>query len=458
MNIIRAAREAIERRMTVADFDSVLDMLASGGAPSYTGKLVSPRNALSVAAVWACVNVLSDDWATLPLNVYRWLQPGIQREEARDHYLWPLLLDQANPRMSAFRFQKTMMTWLELWGNAFAEIEISGRGQITALWPWRADRVKVWQEDPNDVRSKIWYSYIPLERQNQPITLDEDHILHLRNTSIDGISGMSPIEVHRQAIALAMAMQEHAGRFYANGAMIKTVVTHPSHLNEKSLESLKESLKTYTGLANSWRTMILEEGMSMENIGMPMKDAQYVESQGLSGADICRIYKVPPHRVGYLDRATFSNIEQQSMDYVCYTLAPIAANWTGEVHCSMLSSKERQTIFVEPDFTNLLMGDHAARAAYYTALTNCSAISPDEIRRREGYNSLPGGVGKMPRAPLNTIPLSQAVAPSGNGNKLTGLAMELLKIALANEMQESAQLPAKTNGKLLLPEPMEGVQ
>src|SRR5882724_950250 len=185
MNIIRATRQAIEQRMTIADFDSILDMIAAGGAPTYTGKAVSPKSAMSVAACWDCVNVLADDLATLPFLTYQWLKAGESRDEARQHYLWDLLYHEVNPRMTAFRFKKVMETWRNLWGNAYAEIEINGRGQVTALWPLRSDRVSVWSADPSDPRAPIWYQYTPINRNIDPINIPEDRMLHIRHTSMD---------------------------------------------------------------------------------------------------------------------------------------------------------------------------------------------------------------------------------------------------------------------------------
>jgi HK97 family phage portal protein len=396
--------------MSISDFDSILDMIAGGGAPSYTGKLVGPASAMGVSAFWGCVNVLADDFATLPMEAYQWIEPGVSRSQARDHYLWPLFTEEANPRMSSHRFKRQMETWRNVWGNCYAEIETNGRGQVIALWPWHPDRVKVWLETPGDVRSEVYYSYVPSDRTKKPITLSSDHILHVRGTSINGITGMSPIEVHRQTLALGMAMQEHSGRFYGNGATIKGVLQHPGKLSPKAEASLRESLDKYKGLSNSHRMMILEEGMTFAQSAMPLKDAQYIESENLNGENIARIMKVPQHRIGLLARSTNNNIVQQSMEYVQYSLGPNAANWVSEVHCSLLSARERNSVFLVPDYNYLLAGDPATRAALYTVLANTGAFSPDDIRHGEGKNPLSGGIGKTPRTSLNTAPLDSEAA------------------------------------------------
>ncbi len=409
--LVRSTRQAIERRMSLSDFDAILDMLASGGSPSYTGKMVGPRNAMGVIAVWDCVSILADDFAALPLPVNRWIEPGVSREQARDHYLWHLFMEEANPHLSAFEFKQSMEAWRNLWGNCYAEMEMNGRGQIVNLWPWRPDRVKVWLENPNDPRSNVWYSYIPMNTNQKPITLPADRMFHVRNISLDGIVGMSPIEVHRQTLGISMAQTENRGRFYGNGMTVKGSLTHPGKISDKALNSLKDSMKEYTGLQNSHRLLILEEGMEYKDVGMKMDDAQWVEDNKMTGHDICRIFKMPLHKVGYMEDATNNNIEQLSIDYVACTRIPIDTNWCGRIHHSMLSARDMKTIFVDPDYSKLMMADATARAAYYNAMKYI--LSPDQILNKEGYNPLPNGLGKFPRVPLNTAPMDSEAAKTG---------------------------------------------
>lgn len=408
MNLVRAIRQVVERRMSISDFDSVLDMLtgAGNGGPTYTGKLVNPKSAMGVSAFWGCVNVLADDFATLPVLPYRWIEPGISREEARDHYLWPLFTEEANARMSSHDFKKQMETWRNVWGNCYAEIETNGRGQVTALWPWHPERVKVWMTDPNDVRSRVNYTYVPSDRTIKPITLDQDRILHVRGTSLDGITGLSPVTVFRNTLALREAKTEFSGRFYSNGAQIKGVLTTAGKLTDKGEQSIREQMTDkYRGLSNAHRLMILSEGLTYAPTTMPLADAQFIESMNLDDEDIARIMKVPQHRIGLLARSTNNNIVQQSMEYVQYTLGPNAANWCGRAHCSLLSARERNSVFLQPDYNYLLAGDPQTRAALYTVLSATGSYSPDDIRHGEGKNPLPGGIGKTPRVQLNTAPL-----------------------------------------------------
>lgn len=407
--------------MSISDFDGILDMIAGGGQPSYTGKLVSPRNSLGIDAVWACVNGLAGDYATLPMVPYRWGElvtkdepdgtksvisgPGVTKYEARDHYLWPLMTEQANPRMSAWRFKFVMETWRQLWGNAYGLIDMNGRGQVTAIWPIRADRVKVWVEDPNDIRSRIWYAFVPSDRNIAPVIIDEDHMLHIRGISLDGVTGLSPIEVHRQSLGLPLAMTEFAGRFYSNGATMGGALTHPGKLGEKAMKSLRESLDDkHRGLSQAHKLLILEEGMTYNKIAMPQEDAQFIETWGLNNESIARIFGFPGYRIGLKD-PTNNNIEQLAKEYILYRLGPNAANWAGEIHCSLLSARERDSVFVAPDYSYQLVPDAAARATLYQMLGNQGALSADDMRHSEGKNPLPGGIGRTPRVQSNTIEL-----------------------------------------------------
>lgn len=405
MNLVTATRRAIERRMSISDFDSVLDMIAGGGTPSYTGKLIGPSNAMAIPTFWSCVKALGDDFATLPMEPFEWVEPGVSKREARDHYLWPLLTEEANPRMSSWDFKQQMEVWRNVWGNCYAYVDTNGRGQVTALWPWRPDRVKVWLRDPNDFRSELVYAYVPLDRSQKPIVAPAERMLHVRNMSLDGLVGLSTVQVFRHTLGLAEAQTEFAGRFYGNGATVKGVITTPGKLGVKGEQNLRESIEQYRGLSNAHRMLLLEEGVTYTPQTMPLNDAQFIESMGFTGEDIARILMMPQHRVGLLAHATNNNIVQMAMEYVQFTLGTNAANWQGRLHCSLLSARERDSIALFPDYNYLLAGDPNMRAALYTVLANTGAFGADDIRHREGENPLKGGIGKTPRVPLNTVPL-----------------------------------------------------
>lgn len=402
MNLVRRAAQQVGAGLSLSDFDRVLDAMY-GGQPSYTGKLVSQQNSLAVSAVWGCVNVLSGDIATLPFLTYRYVKDG--REPAKDHYLWNLLLQEANPELTAFRFKQIMQAWLCLWGNAFAEIEISGRGQVVALWPWRPDRVTVWREGGQF--GPLMYTY--KTKGNKSFTVPHDRMLHLRGMGTDGVMGLSPIEVHRQTVGISMAIQEHTGRFYANGARPLGVIEHPNKMSPKALESLKQSWATsHEGLSNAHRVAILEEGVKYTEVGMKMVDAQYIETAGLNEKDIARIYNVPQHRLGIGEAPSNNVVEQRALEYVQFTMQPLATNWHQEIEHSLLSAREQRSIIVRPNFRSLLRGDHAAMGTFIANLWGRGIISADEAREEFlDMNPLPGGIGKDTYVPVNMAPAGE---------------------------------------------------
>ncbi len=322
MNLVRRMSQQLERRMSLSDLDHMMDQ-ALDGVPTYTGKLVSQDTALRVSAVWACVNGRASDWAKAPLRTFSRL-PGAEGgaynavEPATQHYLWSLLQHEANPLMTAWRFKHLMQSWLDLAGNAYAEIEMNGRGQVTALWPWRPDRVKIYRMGLTP-DAPLVYEYTMQDQTK--VRLPYTHVLHLRGLSMDGIMGLSPIEYHKQTVGLSMAITEHGGRFFSNGARPLGVLEHPAKLGDKALASLKESIKAeHEGLSNAHRMLILEEGMKWADVGSSMVDAQYLDTMRFTVEDIARIIDFPVHRLKMLDRMTNNNIEFIGREYVDYAL------------------------------------------------------------------------------------------------------------------------------------------
>lgn len=393
--------------MSLSDFDAVLDSMY-GGEPSYTGKLVSQSNALQVSAVWACIDVLASDIATAPLPTYLLLNNG--REPAKQHYLWTLLQHEANPEMTAWRFKHLMQTWLGLWGNAYAEIEISGRGQVTALWPWRPDRVKI--SRTGGPTGQLQYTYAL--KDGEKVTVPQDRMLHIRGLGTDGVYGLSPIQTHKQTIGMSMAITEHGGRFFGNGARPLGVLQYPGKLGDKAFESLQESwMSRHQGLDKAHRLAILEEGLTYKDIGFNMVDAQYLETMKFTIGDIARIYKVPPHRIGDLERSTNNNIEHQGLEYVQYSIGPIAANWEQEINFSLLSPRERATVEAKFNFRHLIRGDYAAMGTFMGVMADKGIMNADEMREEFlDMNPQLDGVGKDYYKQINTAPVGHEPAPA----------------------------------------------
>lgn len=353
--------------------------------PSFTGKQVTESSALTVSAVWACVRILAGAIGKLPLITYRRTENG--REEARDHYLYDLLRHRANAHMSAFRFQRLMQTWVLLWGNAYAEMEISGRGQVTGLHPWRPDRVRT-----SILGDRLVYTYTMAD--GQPVSLPSDRIFHMRGLELDGFNGLSPIRSARQSIGLSMAAEEYGARFFGNNGRPGAVLEHPAKLGDKAAANLRESWEAlHKGLQGAHRIGILEEGMKLHEVGIPPEDAQFLQTRKFQAIDICRIFGVPPHKIAELDKATFSNIEHQGLEFVQDSLGDWFANWEQEIGMAMLSERESKTIEVAFDPSALLRGDMQSQALALAALRQNGFINTDEGRHYMNRNPLPAGAG-----------------------------------------------------------------
>lgn len=383
--------------------------------PSYTGKLVTEASAMQVDAVWACVRIIAGAVSRTPLCVYRYSADGT-KTSAKDHYLYRLLSNRgnANPFMTAFRFQRLMQSWVLLWGNAYAEMEINGRGQITALWPWRPDRTRVLVND----NGSLEYEYTM--QTGESFRLPGAFVFHLRGLELDGFMGMSPIRAARQGIGLAMAAEEYGARFFGNNGRPGMVLEHPGHLGDSALKNLRDSWEqVHKGLQGAHRVGILEEGMKLHEVGIPPEDAQFLQTRKYQGVGIARLYGVPPHMIGELDRATFSNIEHQRLEFVQGCLDDWFSNWEAEISHSMLSAREAATLQVEFDRSRLTIGDFKSRAEGHAIYRQNGVLNANEIRAELGLNPVEGGeeyIVQLNMQPQETLGEEPGEGPETKGD------------------------------------------
>ena len=372
------------------------------GWTTATGVDVTPDKSLEVTAVFACVRILAETVASLPLPIYRRLENG-GKARAPGHYLYPILHDLPNPEMTSFTLRETLMGHLTTWGNAYAEIEFNQGGGINALWPLRPDRMRVKREN-----GRLIYRYrVPDEVGGQEVTLSMERVFHLRGLGGNGIVGYSPIRLHRQAVGLALAAEEFGGRFFGNDARPGVVLEHPGKLSEDAHKRLRQSWETrHGGLDKSHRVAILEEGLAVKEIGLPPGDAQFLETRRFQVSEISRIFRVPPHMVGDLERATFSNIEQQSLEFVIYSIWPWLVRWEQEIKRSLFTPQEALTYFAEFLVQGLLRGDIQSRYQAYSTARQWGWMSANDVRRLENMNPVEGGDTYL--VPLNMIPAGQA--------------------------------------------------
>jgi HK97 family phage portal protein len=350
-----------------------------GGTAS--GKTVNERTAMQTTAVYACVRILAETIASLPLNVYRSTDNG--KEKATDHQLYYLLHDEPNPEMTSFVFRETLMSHLLLWGNAYAQIIRDGRGKVLALYPLLPDRMTV----DRTTDGRLYYEY---RKDTGYVILRPEDILHIPGLGFDGLVGYSPIAMAKNAIGMAIATEEYGSKFFANGASPGGVLEHPGVVKDPA--RIRESWNAvYQGSGNAHRIAVLEEGMKFQSIGIPPEQAQFLETRKFQTEEICRIFRVPPHLVANLDKATFSNIEHQSISFVVHTIRPWLVRLEQGMNKALLSPSEKGQYFVGFVVDGLLRGDYSSRMQGYAVGIQNGFLSPNDVRALENMNTIEHG-------------------------------------------------------------------
>ena len=366
-----------------------------------TGMHVTPDRALQLPVVLACVRVLAESFSVLPLRVYQ--NTGSVRKRVTKHWLMDLIGRRPNPYQTPFEWREMMQGHLALRGNAYNQIVADRRGNITALMPLHPDRVKIEWIGTGTFDYRYRYS----QRDGTELVLTRGEVWHIRGLSGDGITGLSPIELARESAALGLAAQEYGARFFQNDAKPGGGwIEFPGNFKDKATrETFRESWQEAQTGINRGKLAVLEYGMKFHELGLTNKDSQFLEARQFQVSDIARIFRVPPHLVGDLSKATFSNIEQQSLDFVIHTMTPWAERWEASVETSLLTEDESD-IEVEFDFSALLRGDQQARSMYYHNGILDGWMVRNEAREREGMEPLDGL--DEPLRPLNMVEESQA--------------------------------------------------
>ena len=352
---------------------------------STSGKKVNEKSALQVSAVHSCVRILAETLAALPLQVYRRTDKG--KEKAYDSPLYFLLHDQPNEEMTSFVFRETLMSHLLIWGNAYAQIIRDGRGQVLGLYPLLPDKVKVDRTESGE----LYYIYRRFSEENPnfseygDIVLRSEDVLHIPGLGFDGLIGYSPIALAKDAVGMTMACEEYGASFFANGARPGGVLEHPGAL--KDPKKVRDSWnEVYQGTSNASKVAVLEEGMKYQQIGIPPEEAQFLETRKFQLNEIARLYRIPPHMIGDLDKSSFSNIEQQSLEFVKYTLDPWVIRWEQALKKALFLPGEKQEYFVKLNVNGLLRGDYENRMNGYSVARQNGWLSTNDIREMEDMN------------------------------------------------------------------------
>ena len=410
-----------------------------GGSAS--GKQVNERTSMQMTAVYSCVRILSEAVASLPLNVYRYTDTG-GKEKAFDQPLYRLLHDEPNPEMSSFIFRETLMTHLLLWGNAYAQIIRNGKGEVIALYPLMPDRMTV----DRDSNGGLYYKYRKSNddaptMESGVVSLAPSDVLHVPGLGFDGLVGYSPIAMAKNAIGLAIAAEEYGSKFYANGAAPSGVLEHPGTLKDPT--RVRDSWNsTFGGSTNSHKVAVLEEGMKYTPISISPNEAQFLETRKFQINEIARIFRVPPHMVGDLEKSSFSNIEQQSLEFVKYTLDPWVIRWEQALYRTLLSEEEKKTYFFKFNVEGLLRGDYQSRMQGYATARQNGWMSANDIRELEDLDRIPAELGgDLYLINGNMLPLESAgafanISPTTTEKEETNEEQEVLGVEKPDRRRE----------------------
>lgn len=377
---------------------------------SSAGKNVNERSAMQMTAVYSCVRILAEAVAGLPLHLYRYKEDG-GKERAIDNNLYHLLHDEPNKEMSSFIFRETLMTHLLLWGNAYAQIIRNGKGEVVALYPLMPNKMQV----DRDENGELYYIYTRSSEEAKTmegamVYLTPRDVLHIPGLGFDGLVGYSPIAMAKNAIGLAIATEEYGAKFFANGAAPSGVLEHPGTIKDPS--RLRENWNsTFGGSANSGKVAVLEEGMKYTPISISPEQAQFLETRKFQIDEIARIFRVPPHMVGDLEKSSFSNIEQQSLEFVKYTLDPWVIRWEQSLSRSLLNENEKRKYFFKFNLEGLLRGDYESRMSGYATARQNGWMSANDIRELENLDKIPAeDGGDLYLINGNMLPLNKAGA------------------------------------------------
>jgi HK97 family phage portal protein len=371
---------------------------------SDAGVTVNEETALTLSAVYRAVDLLSNHFAMLPAGLYERVDDRTRRR-ADNHALDPLIRLSPNSRMNSFNWRKVALTHLLLWGNHYSQIVADRRGRIEALWPLFPGRMqRIFDKD--GIR---FYEY--RSTMGKITTLPEWEVFHWRGFTLDGFLGLSVVSHARQSLGLGLASERFGARFFGNDARPSVVLEHPGELGEVAQKNITQSFTETYGGGNSWGFMVLEEGMKLNTVTMPLEDAQFLETRRFQVSDVARWFGVPPHKLAEMGRATFNNIEHMGIEYVQDSLQPHATNFEQTVDTQLLTQAERRRYYAKMSLDGLLRGDSESRHTAYQSGLNSGYYSINDVRELEDLNPVPGGDDY--RVPLNTAPVG-SMAASGD--------------------------------------------
>ncbi|WP_339321382.1 phage portal protein [Paenibacillus sp. FSL W8-0194] len=400
-------RRWLERR---SDGDSLLNpkqwlLDLFGVSNTSSGERITNDKALLNSNVYTCASILGGDIGKLPLQVFKRRGNGIEKDDS--HPVTRLLGVRSNPYMSAYTFKELMQVHVTVWGNGYANIEweTSGpnNGRPKALWPLDPSKTDV---HVDNVTGEVWY--VTTLPSGELRKIKHTDILHFKAISKSGLKGITPIAVIREELGVQQAQRKFLGSFYSNGTATRGILKLPAGatLDKPAREKARDEWqKANSGLNNAHRIAILDAGMEYQNLGMPLNDAQFIETSKFGIAEVAKIYKVPGYKLGLTD-VKFSNMENQSLEYVKSTLQPIMTNWEQECDYKLFTELERRRFYTKFNVAGELRGDSTSRAAYYKEMIAMGVYSINEVRELEERDNI-GEMGDRHFVSLNYVSLEK---------------------------------------------------
>jgi len=352
---------------------------------SLSGASVTPTSAMRVSAFYACVMVLAETIAQLPLILYE--RSGNKKDRAIARNLYYLLHDAPNDFQTSFDWRLGLTVDVCLEGAGYSFINRSATtNEILELLPLRANRVQVKQNKDYS----IWYVFT--DSDGVEIPLRQDQVFRLNGLTFDGVKGLSILDYQRETIGMAISTNKNSAKSFSNGAKLSGILSHPTRLKDEEVSKrIRESWDSAFSGDDAYKTALLEEGMTWQQVSMTNKDAQYLESRKFSIEEIARIFRMPPHKIGHLEKSTNNNIEHQGLEFVTDTMMPWFKRWEQSIARDLIGKDNRKKYFAEFLVDGLMRGDSAARASFYQTMIQNAVYSPNEVRRKENENPYKGG-------------------------------------------------------------------
>lgn len=357
------------------------------------GAQVSPATSMTLSTYYACLRSIAEDVGKITLHLYEGqdAEGGRKKTMATESPLYRLLRWQPCPESTSQTFRETLTGNALGWGNGYAEIQRTASGKPIALWPIHPSRVRMQRVDGQvvyDVMSSEWQA-------GATVRLASKDVLHIHGVGEDGVSGLSIARLAAESIGLGLSMQDFGASYFGNGSHTSMIIMHPGKYSEVAEKTLRESWqKMYSGPENAHKTAVLWDGSKVERTSIPPNEAQFLEGRQFQVEEICRWFRMPPHKVQHLLRATFSNIEHLDIEYVRDTLMPWLVRWESEISRKLIPEADQTRYAARHDVSELMRGDSAARSNYLRSMISTGAMTINEARELEGFNPVDDDIGE----------------------------------------------------------------